>query len=89
MDEIIGKTFDKVSEKLDGKIYKQCTFTNCTLVYSGGDLPVMDACRFDLCQWEFSDAANRTLNFLGGLCRMGDPVTKQGLEGMFRKMLGG
>jgi len=89
MDQVIEKTFSGGNENLDGKNYQRCTFTNCTLIYAGGQLPVMETCRFDGCRWQFDGAANRTLEFLGGLCRMGEPVTRQGIEAMFRNMLGG
>jgi len=88
MDQIVEKTFSGGSENLDGKNYQRCTFTDCTLMFSGGQLPVMEACKFDRCRWQFNDAAKRTLDFLGCLCSMGDPVTRQGIEAMFQKMLG-
>jgi len=57
---------DEPVEVDDTKFFR-CTFTRCTLVYSGGAHPAFDACGFNQVQFEFAGAAGRTLAFLQGL----------------------
>lgn len=49
---------------LDGESFSNCDFAACRLVYSGGEPPQFDACRFDGCEWKLEDAAAQTLSFL-------------------------
>jgi hypothetical protein len=49
---------------LDGETFSDCNFAACRLVYSGGELPTFDGCRFDNCEWKFEDAAAQTLAYL-------------------------
>ena len=49
---------------LDGETFSHCQFAACRLVYSGGEPPKFDGCRFDDCEWKFDDAAARTLAHL-------------------------
>jgi hypothetical protein len=62
--ESSGKTFSHASETIDGNIYTDCRFDNCKLVYRGGEMPRISGCHFENCQWQFEDAAERTLVFL-------------------------
>jgi hypothetical protein len=57
-----GQFYKETTEVLDGRTYENCEFTNCNLVYRGGTLPILNACKFDDCRFTFEDAADRTLN---------------------------
>ena len=50
--------------ELDGKHFERCKFTNCKLVYHGGEIPQFSESSGDAGGWEMADAADRTLNFL-------------------------
>ena len=53
--------FNHETVVLDGESFADCEFRGCRLVYSGGEPPVFDHCRFDDCEWKFDGAAARTL----------------------------
>jgi hypothetical protein len=57
-------TFNHETVALDGETFTDCQFVGCRLVYSGGEVPIFDGCRFDQCDWKFEDAAARTLAHL-------------------------
>jgi hypothetical protein len=59
-----GKTFTQATETIDGKHYVDCRFENCKLIYRGGGIPRITGCHFENCQWQFEDAAERTLLFM-------------------------
>jgi hypothetical protein len=59
-----GKTFSAASEVIDGNQYNECRFDNCKLIYRGGELPRISGCHFENCQWQFEEAAERTLVFM-------------------------
>ncbi len=61
--------FKDRTEVLDGNVYDHCTFTNCVLIYRGGDLPQMTQTQVDACQWRLEDPAGRTLALLRGLAQ--------------------
>ena len=48
----------------DGGHFINCSFDGATLVYSGGEHPRFEDCRFNASGWAFSDAALRTVQFL-------------------------
>ncbi len=49
--------FNHETVVLDGESFSDCTFQDCRMVYSGGELPHFDHCRFDDCDWKFEGAA--------------------------------
>ena len=55
---------------LDGGVFIDCTFKNCSLEYSGGDTYVQNS-HGENCQFVWRDAAQRTVNLLQGLGLMG------------------
>jgi hypothetical protein len=55
-DAVFGRTVD-----LDNKRFLGCKFTNCTLRYKGGQLEWDKDTAFISCQWEFLEAAKRTV----------------------------
>jgi hypothetical protein len=62
-------TFQKqhfTEEKLaiDGNRYEACIFTNCELVYAGGDLPVFANCTFPGSKIQLGGAAFATVEYL-------------------------
>ncbi len=59
-----GKTMTNVSEVIDGNTYTDCRFDNCKLIFRGGEIPRISGCHFENCQWQFEDAAERTLIFM-------------------------
>jgi hypothetical protein len=59
-----GKSISNASEVIDGNTYTDCRFENCKLVYRGGEIPRISGCHFENCQWQFEDAAERTLIFM-------------------------
>ncbi len=74
-----GKIFaDAV--KLDGNEFIDCTFENCTLVYSGGLPPLITRCDFKSFTFEFRGHAANTVAFLQA---MASP--KSGFQSVIRK----
>jgi len=62
--QIISKhDFNYESVSVDGKHFCDCTFRNCTLLYSGS-LVTFESCQFHGCRFQFSGAAGRTFQFL-------------------------
>jgi len=59
-----GKTFTGATEVIDGNQYNECSFQNCRLIYRGGEMPRISGCHFENCQWQFEEAAERTLIFM-------------------------
>ncbi len=59
-----GETMTDATEVIDGNQYNDCRFTNCKLVFRGGEIPRISGCHFENCQWQFDDAAERTLLFM-------------------------
>ncbi len=59
-----GVSFNHQTVMLDGETFSNCQFAACRLVYSGGQPPQFDRCRFDSCEWKFDEAAAHTLSYL-------------------------
>jgi hypothetical protein len=57
---------------LDEKHFVNCHFTNCKLIYSGGDYAWTDT-KFESCQVTLAGAAQRTANLLGNFGMMKPP----------------
>ncbi len=73
MNKEKNKTYENTNVLLDGKIFENCTFINCTLQYSGTDTVQLSGCNFGNPKWVFTGAAGNTLNFLHGVYHgMGD-----------------
>lgn len=71
--------FNHETVYLDGDAYADCTFETCRMVYSGGELPHFDNCRFENCEWKFEDAAGRTLNLLKVIWGVGGKAPVQAM----------
>lgn len=59
-----GQTYTNATEIIDGNDYQDCRFENCKMVFRGGEIPRISGCHFENCQWQFEDAAERTLIFM-------------------------
>lgn len=68
---------------LDGEHFSSCEFRDCRLVYTGGEPPVFENCRFDDCDWRIEEAAERTLAYLKVLWLAGG---KQPVQAMIKEI---
>ena len=70
--------------RLDGDVFHNCVFQNCTLEIGGAAEVVLDACTIIDCQWVFVDAAATTLGTMSklyaGMVRGGDDLVEQVFE---------
>jgi hypothetical protein len=62
-----NQAFSNQNLVVDGNRYVACTFTDCALVYNGGDLPVFDRCDLRGMTLQLGGAALSTVRFLSGL----------------------
>jgi len=58
--------------EVDGKSFRDTRFQKCTLIYSGGSVPVFDNCHFEGCTWTPTGPALNTMLFLRSLLEI-DP----------------
>ncbi|MEM8500431.1 MAG: hypothetical protein AAF542_20615 [Pseudomonadota bacterium] len=65
--ELNGEKIDKKQITLDGNSFIDCEISNSILIYKGGVLPVLRDCKINDCQWNFSDQAANTLQFLAAM----------------------
>ncbi len=49
---------------MDGHDFVNCTFDDCTLVFSGIEVPSFHACTFGSVHFEFIGAAKNTIDFI-------------------------
>lgn len=54
--EVVGEVIH-----IDGRHYRNVVFRDCTLIYSGGGIPVFEDCADPGSTYRFDDAARRTL----------------------------
>ena len=67
-----SKVFENQHLVLDEGVFINCTFRNCSLEYSGGDVYVQN-CQGDGCQLVWRAAAQRTVILLQALGLMAPP----------------
>ncbi|MGH9405113.1 MAG: hypothetical protein ACRD3D_04655 [Terriglobia bacterium] len=77
MTRYTDKTFEGQHLILDDGVFINCTFKNCSLEYSGGDVYVQN-CQGDGCQLIWRGAAQRTVFLLQGLGLMPPPPLPPG-----------
>ena len=77
MQKFTGQEFVGVTVDLDGKHFERCRFTNCKLIYRGGEIPIFTETSGDAGAWEMADAADRTLNFLRLMYRIRPEMVDQ------------
>jgi hypothetical protein len=69
-----NKTFEHEIHRIDGNLYVNCTFVDCTLEFGALALPTFRDCRFRDSDWVFVDAAANMLAFLSLLPKdFGEP----------------
>ena len=73
MEMIENQLVNNKTITLDEKHFVNCVYTNCTVLYSGGDWAWTNT-RFENCQFTFSGAAQRTANLLGNIGVIKPPV---------------
>ena len=78
--------FNHETVALDGESFSDCEFRECRLVYSGGEPPVFERCRFDEVEWKFEGAAARTLAYLKLVWGAGG---KAPVQAMIKEITGG
>lgn len=66
-----NQSFTNEVVELDGNRYESCMFTNCQLVYRGGELPNFVRCEFEGVNIQLEDGAFRTLEYLTALNKGG------------------
>lgn len=49
---------------MDDAKFDRVLFKNCQIVYSGGEIPLMNGCYFDTCNWTFRGPAARTAQLM-------------------------
>ena len=64
MSKHVHGRFTDSQIQLDGKRFSDCSFTRCSLVYSGGVVPTIASCQFDTCRFELVGAAANTVALL-------------------------
>ena len=74
-----NKVFESQHVILDDGVFMNCTFKNCSLEYSGGDVYVQN-CQGEGCQLIWRGAAQRTVQLLQGLGLMVPPPVPPGSE---------
>lgn len=74
-----NKVFESQHVILDDGVFVNCTFKNCSLEYSGGDVYVQN-CQGEGCQLIWRGAAQRTVLLLQGLGLMVPPPVPPGSE---------
>jgi hypothetical protein len=79
--------FEGQTIHLDGNQYANCNFRNCSIVYSGGEVPKLARCNFTGETWRFEGAAERTLILLQDFARAGsgfDSLVKSCFPDLFK-----
>ncbi len=77
MNRYEKQVFENQHVILDEGVYVNCTFKNCSLEYSGGDVYVQN-CQGEGCQLIWRGAAQRTVLLLQGLGLMVRAATAAG-----------
>jgi len=66
-----NETFTNKNIVVDGNRYNACVFSNCALIFKGGELPTFDRCTFRSTGIQLDDAAQDTLDYLRVLSGVG------------------
>ena len=74
-----GLNFNHETVALDGETFSRCEFRACRLVYSGGEPPKFDDCKFEACEWKLQGAAALTLAHLRGMWSAGGKAAVQAI----------
>ena len=71
--------FNHETVALDGEHFSDCEFQSCRLIYSGGETPIFESCKFHDCEWKLDGAAARTLEQLKIIWNAGGKAPVQAL----------
>ena len=71
MAKHLKQSFNRQEVILDNNRFEDCTFVDCTMVYSGEGPVLLIRPTIENCRWRFDKSASRTLEFLKGLRRIG------------------
>ena len=63
MIPVEGQVFENATIIMDNKYFSRCSFSGCTLIYTGGDFGWID-CKFDVCILQLEGAALRSAKYL-------------------------
>ena len=66
-----GAAFTNERVVLDGNEYRNCTFTNCEIVFNATAPVSLQGINFISCQWTFDGPAGLTINFMTSLYQAG------------------
>ena len=80
MNRFEAKVLENQHLVLDEGVFINCTFKNCSLEYSGGDVYVQN-CQGEGCQLVWRGAAQRTVILLQALGLMAPPPAPPAAEG--------
>jgi hypothetical protein len=75
MNRFDSKVFENQHLVLDDGVFINCTFRNCSLEYSGGDVHVQN-CQGEGCQLVWRGPAQRTVILLQALGLMAPPAAQ-------------
>lgn len=84
MQLVKGQTFGQEPLIIDDQMYYECVFRNTHLIYSGGNLPNFDKCKFYSITFGFQGAASNTLSFMRTLYHVG---FKDMIKGTFDQIM--
>ena len=59
---------------LDSSEFVNCEFNNCTIVYGGSGPVMLNSCIFNSCRWEFTGAAQNTINFMSSFLQISSRI---------------
>jgi hypothetical protein len=71
VEEFSHESFTDQRVELDSKLFVQCTFIRCILVYSGGAGGGLTQCTINNCVWKFEGAASNTIGFMADMYHSG------------------
>jgi hypothetical protein len=78
LEPVRDRHFKNESVEIDGKRFTSCTFSGCSLIYSGGDVEFGPGCIVENSRPRFSGPARRTALLLHALGLLGfDPFKEE------------
>lgn len=88
MATFFNEDFTNQTVEVDGNQYELCTFTGCSLVYSGGEVPVFERCSFSQTSIQLEDNAYNTVQYLKDLSSSGaSPAVDRVIERVKKGLL--
>ena len=66
-----GASFSNETVVLDGNEYRNCTFTNCEIIFGATAGVSLNGISFNNCRWTFTGPAGTTINFMTALYQAG------------------